>query len=199
LELTHNSALYASIQAGRELHLPTWTTKRDWVSDAFETLEHLGYVISSGYTAVRSPKLWRSVYTVEQFWHGADLLGLGESAFGHLQGVHYQNVDTHDRYLQCLAKGRPPLRRALKLTAEEKMRREVILQLKTGSLDAGYFRKKFNVEIIDHFEPQFQTLLDQGLLEIEGDRVQLNREGLLQVDWLLPGFYLAEHTGLRYS
>jgi oxygen-independent coproporphyrinogen-3 oxidase len=37
------------------------------------------------------------------------------------------------------------------------------------------------------------------MLEIDGDKIQLTRQGLLQVDWLLPQFYLPEHIGIRYS
>ena len=199
MELTYNSALYASTQAGRDRHLPDWPAKREWVGQAFENLERAGYTIGSGYMAIRDPKRWRFVYTVENFWHGADLLALGESAFGHIQGVHYQNADTFDRYTGLVANGKPPLRRAYKLSTEEKLRREVILHLKTGCLDAAYFRQKFGIELLEHFAPQIQLLLQKGFLEIDGDTLHLTREGLLQVDWLLPSFYLPWHVGVRYT
>ncbi|MBI3853000.1 MAG: coproporphyrinogen III oxidase family protein [Verrucomicrobia bacterium] len=199
LELTYNSRLYASLKSGRELPLPSWPAKRAMVAEGFHMCEAAGYVIGSGYMAIRNPKRWRFVYTVEHFWHGADLLALGETAFGHLRGVHYQNVDTFERYAEWLQKDKLPLRRALRLTPEEKLRREVILHLKTGQLDAGYFRDKFGVDLVDHLEPQFETLLNKGLLEIEGDTVRLTREGLLEVDWLLPDFYLPAHQGVRYT
>src|SRR4029078_10205340 len=126
LELTHNSALYASIQAGREVTLPSWPTKCNGTATAFNMCEEAGYIIGSGYMAIRNPQWWRFVYTVENFWHGADLLALGETAFGHIQGVHYQNADTFDRYTSLLAENHLPLRRALKLSPEHKLRREVI-------------------------------------------------------------------------
>jgi len=52
---------------------------------------------------------------------------------------------------------------------------------------------------LEHFEPQFEELLKGGLLKIERDTISLTREGLLQVDWLLPHFYLPEHVGVRYT
>lgn len=198
-ELTHNSAIYSSIQAGRNLSLPSWPTKRRRVAEAFEAFEGAGYVIGSGYMAIRDPAHWRFIYTVEHFWHGQDLLALGETAFGHLQGVHYQNADTFDKYVRTLARNELPVRRALRLPREEKLRREVILLLKTGALDASYFRKKFGVELVHHFGPQLEELVDSQLLEVEGDCLRLTREGLLEVDWLLPKFYLPEHLGVRYT
>jgi oxygen-independent coproporphyrinogen-3 oxidase len=198
-ELTWNSANYRSMQAGRALRLPSWPSKRRLVGEAFETFEGAGYVIGSGYMAIRDPSRWRFVYTVEHFWHGEDLLALGESSFGHLQGTHYQNADTFDSYVGLLAKDKLPLKRALSLTAEEKLRREVILLLKTGSLDCSYFAKKFGVDLLRHFAAQFEPLIKQHLAESDGQCIRLTREGLLQVDWLLPQFYLPEHQGIRYT
>jgi oxygen-independent coproporphyrinogen-3 oxidase len=199
LELTHNSALYGSIRAGRAPDLLDWPSKRQLVREAFETLEHLGYVIGSGYMAIRDPSRWRFVYTVEHFWHGADLLALGETAFGHFQGVHYQNADTFDRYTGLIADRKLPIRRAYRMSAEEKLRREVILHLKTGCMDAAYFRQKFGVELIEHFAEELNSLLRNAMLELHGDTIKLTRQGLLQVDWLLPRFYLPEHRGIRYT
>src|SRR6185295_15109813 len=117
----------------------------------------------------------------------------------HLQGVHYQNADTFEQYVGLLDRGKMPLRRAYRLNAEEKLRREVILHLKTGALDAAYFQKKFGVNLLEHFQPEFTGLLERGLLEIQGDRIQLTREGLIEVDWLLPDFYMPHHAGIRYT
>ena len=199
LELTHNSTLHASMQAGRDIELPSWPMKCQWTDVAFKMCEGAGYVLGGGYTAIRNRQWWRFVYTVENFWHGADLLALGESSFGHIQGVHYQNVDSFDLYTDSLAHGHLPLQRAMKLSPEQKLRREVILLLKTGQLDAAYFRDKFGIELLDHFEPQFERLLQSGCVEIEGDEIRLTRPALLQVDRLLPLFYLPEHVGIRYT
>jgi oxygen-independent coproporphyrinogen-3 oxidase len=199
LELTHNSPLHHSMEAGRKVSLPDWPTKRAWVADAFETLEHVGYTIASGYMAVRDPKRWRFSYTVDHFWRGEDLLALGETSFGHIQGVHYQNAHTFDRYVGLLDLGQLPWRRAYELSAEEKLRREVILQLKTGALDAAYFRRKFGIELTEHFANELSELTQREWLEIDGDSIRLTRHALLDVDWLLPAFYLPQHRGIRYT
>ncbi len=199
MELTYNSRLYASIKAGRSIRIPSWVAKRSMVDEGFKALEGAGYVIGSGYMAIRHPDRWRFVYTVENYWHGADLLALGETAFGHFQGVHYQNADTFEQYVSRVSEGRLPVRRALRLTDEEKLRREVILLLKTGTLDAAYYRKKFGVELKEHFAEQIAHLEENGFLESDGDCIRLTREGLLHVDWLLHDFYLPEHRNVRYT
>lgn len=199
LELTHNSGLYALLQAGLSMPLVSWEEKRAAVDEAFRMLEASGYTVASGYMAVRAPASWRFVYTVEHYWQGAELLALGESAFGLLQGFHYQNADEYEDYVARVRQGRLPLRRALRLGGEERLRREVILLLKTGQLDCAYFRRRFGVELGEKFAPEFERLRGQGFLEFENDRVRLTRKGLLQVDALLPAFYLPAHAGVRYT
>ncbi|SRR6266540_869718 len=198
-ELTHNSILYLQEGEACSPSLPNWAEKRRWVGRAFRKFEDVGYTVGSGYMAIRNSRNWKFVYTVDNFWHGGDLLALGESAFGHLQGVHYQNSDSFTDYVTRLVDGQLPLWRARRLTGEEQLRREVILQLKTGVLDAGYFSSKYGVDLREKFQEELEGLRRDHLLEFAGGRILLTRDGLLKVDWLLPRFYLPEHRGIRYT
>ena len=87
----------------------------------------------------------------DNLWHGADLLGTGVASFGHVSGVHYQNQTEWGDYTGDLEGGELPLYRAMRPTPHQLLVREMILQLKTGQLDAGYFRDKFGVDILDEF------------------------------------------------
>jgi oxygen-independent coproporphyrinogen-3 oxidase len=175
-----------------------WPTKRAWVNYAFEELEKAGYALSSAYTMVRDKDNTKFVYR-DSLWHGADMFGTGVASFGHVNGVHVQNVDAWEQYIEMLDKGELPLGRALPVQARELLIREMVLQLKTGRLDAGYFRRKFGAGILEDFADTFGRLAEEGLLEIKGDGVELTRPGLLQVDRLLPAFFLPEHRGSRYT
>jgi oxygen-independent coproporphyrinogen-3 oxidase len=84
-------------------------------------------------------------------------------------------------------------------TGHQLLVREMILQLKTGAIDAGYFRDKFGVEILDEWRDAWQERVGEGYVTIEGDRITLTREGLLRVDSLLPAFFEPEHQGVRYT
>lgn len=199
LELAYNSVFYAYSKAGREIALPTWEEKRDWVERAFAQCEKAGYSIVGGYMAIKDPSSYRLHYTIDHFWRGGDLLALGESSFGYLQGVHYQNADVFGAYTEALKAGKLPLRRAYKLTPEEKLRREVILQLKTGTLNSDYFMRKFGVNVLEYFADEFETLHTQGFLSLHEDNIQLTRAALLKVETFLTMFYLPEHRGVRYT
>ena len=52
---------------------------------------------------------------------------------------------------------------------------------------------------MDHFKNQFEKLQDEKMLRIEADGVRLTRQGLLQVDRLLPGFYASSYRNVRYT
>jgi oxygen-independent coproporphyrinogen III oxidase len=85
----------------------------------------------------------------------------------------------------------------------------VILQLKRGSIQPGYFAAKFAVDVRERFADAWKSLTDEGYLErragasviegADGDRISLRREGLSRVDSLLQRFFLSHHRGVRYT
>jgi oxygen-independent coproporphyrinogen-3 oxidase len=200
MELPYNTVFSKDI-LGRQVEIPVadWPTKRAWVSYAFDELLAHGYHISSAYTLVKNPHKVNFSYR-DHLWQGSDLLATGVASFGHISGVHYQNQTEWADYLgDLLVHHRLPLKRALRPTAQQLLIREMILQLKRGWLDAGYFRRKFGVEILDQWRPQWQAYAEEGLLGMTGDRIELTRQGLLVVDALLPAFFEPEYQKVRYT
>jgi oxygen-independent coproporphyrinogen-3 oxidase len=179
--------------------IANWSTKRRWVGEAFDALEQAGYHLRSAYTAVKDPARTRFVYT-DRLWQGADMAGLGVASFGHVNGVHMQNMDTWETYSAAIERGEIPLHRAYRPTGEERLIRELVLQLKLGSVRPRYFRDKYHVDILERFGDQFASLAAEGeLTSVEDDVVSLSRDGLLRIDSLLPRFFLPQHTGIRYT
>lgn len=176
-----------------------WATKRRWVQEAFAALERAGYHVGSAYTAVKDPSRTKFVYR-DRLWEGADLLGLGVASFGHLNGVHVQNLDKWATYQSAIEAGTIPLGRAYRPTAEERLIREFVLQLKRGANRPAYFAQKYGVDVLSRFAGAIKSLMQDGYLaEASADRVALTREGLMRVDVLLPRFFLPEHAGIRYT
>jgi oxygen-independent coproporphyrinogen-3 oxidase len=176
----------------------SWAQKRAWVDYAFRQFESAGYVVSSAYTLVK-PETHAGFIYRDALWRGADLVGTGVASFSHFQGVHYQNVDTWEQYIEMLERGELPIHRAFPVTDPQRLIREMILLLKTGKLDAAYFRNKFGVEIRREFSEGFSSLVEENFAELKGDEILLTREGLLRVDSLLPRFFEPEHRGIRYT
>jgi oxygen-independent coproporphyrinogen-3 oxidase len=110
-----------------------------------------------------------------------------------------QNVDAWEQYLSFLSKGELPLGRALPVQPRHMMIRELILQLKTGKIESEYFQKKFGVDILKEFAQPFHELAKEGYVSLTDGQVEVSRDGLLQVDRLLPAFFDPEHWGARYT
>jgi oxygen-independent coproporphyrinogen-3 oxidase len=192
LEVPYNTTLYKQMKE-QDRSVADWPTKRRWVDDAFKQLEQQGYTIASAYTAVKDSNNTAFAYR-DQLWHGADMLALGIASFSHINGVHFQNEPHMDPYLARLQNNEPPITRTLKPTGEELMIREFILQLKLGQLPKDYFQKKFKVDVQIRFNEPVQRLQDQGYLTHDETHIRLTRKGLLQIDGLLPNFFLPQHA-----
>jgi len=199
MELPFNT-VYSKDILGNQIETPVadWPTKRAWVDYAFNELAGAGYSVSSAYTMVKDPQKVNFSYR-DNLWKGSDLLATGVASFGHVGGVHYQNLAEWSTYTGELEAGRLPLLRGLRPTKHQLLVREMILLLKKGWLDAGYFRQKFEVEILSEWADVWEEYQRDGWLSVEGDRVTLTRDGLLRVDGLLPAFFEPEHQGVRYT
>ena len=202
MELPYNTTISANLLKGTGVFGDTvapWSTKRRWVAEAFEALEAAGYHVGSAYTAVKDPARAKFVYR-DRLWEGADLVGLGVASFGHVNGVHLQNLDTWETYSAAIGRDELPLGRGYRPSAEERLIRELVLQLKRGAVRPPDFTRKYGVDILDRFAAAFASLEADGwLARRDGTRVELTREGLLRVDVLLPRFFLPEHAGIRYT
>jgi oxygen-independent coproporphyrinogen III oxidase len=200
MEVPFNTTIYKEMQEGGKLVAPVadWHTKRRWVNEAFAELERNGYTVTSATTAVRDPARTKFVYR-DELWKGADLLGLGVASFSHVGGVHFQNLPDFESYTTAVKAGDFPIGRALETTAEERLIRELILQLKLGRVSASYFSEKFSVDVMQRFDAQFTELKRRGLMSEQGGWLVLSREALLKIDVILHAFFLPQHQNARYT
>lgn len=200
MEVPYNTTIYREMKAAGKLAAPVadWATKRRWVAYAYEEFEKAGYAVTSTTTVVRNPEKTRFLYR-ESLWAGADLLSAGVASFGHASGVHYQNHADIGPYMSALDAGALPVHRAYRTSAEERYRREFMLRLKFGQVSASYYVEKYGRDPREDLREPLHALERTGFLSIEGDRIQLSRDGLLQVDRLLQEFFLPEHRHARYT
>ncbi|MFB3040593.1 MAG: coproporphyrinogen-III oxidase family protein, partial [Candidatus Poribacteria bacterium] len=199
LEIPKNTPLYHLYHNEKLEDSPaSWQVKRTRLQQGFRRLERSGYQLRSAYTAARSEQGRRFLYQDSQY-QGADLIGIGASSFSYFRGAHYQNLTSLKSYLEQVQAGRLPIERAYFLNREERLVRELVLQLKLGSVTRGYFQEKFNTDIFERFSEAIANFEPRGLLYRNGEKLSLTREGLLQADHILSAFYLPEHQEVRYS
>jgi len=198
MELPYNTIISQEIlKDGKDSPIADWPTKQRWLNYAFDEYQAAGYQIASAYTLATTKKPCRFIYT-DALWHGGDMIGLGVSSFSHFSGVHFQNVHSFEEYVALIEKDELPLLRALTLTPKQKLIREIVLQLKTGSLDLGYFQTKFGVDVWAEFKSVFEPLKQDGFADKDDSFIRLTRKGLLQVDHFLSEFFEPELKAVRY-
>lgn len=199
MELPHNTEFSRRLRdAGGASPVATWQQKRAWVDYAFNVFEQAGYIVSSGYTLVRPSPHSGFVYR-DALWRGADMVGTGVASFSYVGGVHYQNLDQWDDYLEAVGRAELPLSRALPTTPRQRLIRELVLQLKLGRIQPEYFRDKFDVDVAAEFADAWRTLARDGMATTNGDGIRLTRAGLLRVDGLLPLFFEPQFRDVRYT
>jgi oxygen-independent coproporphyrinogen-3 oxidase len=200
MEVPYNTTLVKEMRIHGQNVAPVadWQTKRDWVNYAFAELEKAGFSVASAYAAVKDPARSKFLYR-DLLWTGADMIGLGVSSFSHVGGTHFQNRHDFDPYVESIQRGELPIFRALTPTQDERMIRELILQMKLGRVHRAYFQTKFGVDVEQRFADPLNKLREHGLIALDHDSLRLSRDGLLQVDKLLPEFFLPQHRSARYA
>lgn len=199
MEVPYNTTIYQRMKDGGTEVAPVaaWDTKRRWTAEVFDALAAAGYRQSSAYTSCRGERT-RFVYR-DALWHGADMLGLGVSSFGHLAGNHYQNEHSFEPYVSRVESGGLAVTRAYAMTDEERFIRELILRLKLGRLELQPLRDKFGIDPAERYRDVLARHAQAGLLTWDRDVVQTTQAGLLQVDRLLEPFFLEPHQDARYA
>lgn len=200
MEIPYNTTIYREMKESGRVTAPVadWPTKRKWVDWAFDRFEEAGYTVSSAYTVVKNPDTIKFVYR-DSLWEGADLLSAGVASFGHFGGVHYQNQADVGPYMTEIEAGGLPIFRAYPTNEEERFVREFVLQLKLGHVTAKYFRDKYGVDPLEKYPNELQKLVDENFFSVDGDDIRVSREGMLQIDRLLHGFFLEHHRDARYT
>jgi oxygen-independent coproporphyrinogen-3 oxidase len=200
MEIPYNTTIFKEMQASGEVTAPVadWRTKRAWVDWAFDRFTAAGYTVTSAYTVVKNPETTKFVYR-DSLWEGADLLSAGVASFGHLGGIHYQNQADVGPYMTEVDAGELPIFRAYPTNNEERFIREFVLQLKLGHTRMRYFTEKYGIDPAVHLAAPLAVLVEQGFFSIVGDEIRVSRDGLLQIDRLLHGFFLDHHRDARYT
>jgi oxygen-independent coproporphyrinogen-3 oxidase len=194
MEVPYNTTIFKEMKSHGETVAPVadWDTKRRWQDYAYREFEKAGYTITSAYTAVKNPEKSRFLYR-SLLWTGADMVGLGVASFSHVGGSNFQNEPDWEPYVGKVQAGQLPIYRALTPSGEERMIRELILQMKLGVVDSAYFESKFGIDVPRRFAGPISKLREQNFLEPGADDLRLSRDGLLQVDRLLQEFFLPQH------
>ncbi len=116
---------------------------------------------------------------------GLDLFGLGVSGISAIDDLYVQNAKSSSIYRSLLQNDVPATVRGYELTAEDELRRDVIMELMCNlKLHKPQVEAKHNIYFDRHFATELRRLRSfktDGLLELQPDTIRIRPEGRLVI------------------
>lgn len=184
-------------KAIREEDLPSTEEKFQIYVEARETfiqggyaaigMDHFSLEEDSIAKAYREGKLYRNFqgYSVEK---AEDMIGLGVTAIGYVEGAFLQNVKTIEEYGHRISNGMLPVMRGFELGPEDLLRRWVIQQLMCRfEVDKKLFQSQFGKEFDSHFAKERKGI-DPELAEENSETLRATETGRLFIRLVASAF-----------
>ena len=124
------------------------------------------------------------------YWDNAEYYGIGAGASGYVNGVRYKNHGPIRHYLSAVEEGNARITEE-HLSQKEQMEEEMFLGLrKKSGVSMARFEEKFGRSFDGLYGEIVRELVQQGLMQIDGDRVRMTKRGLFLGDTVAERFIL---------
>ena len=124
------------------------------------------------------------------YWDNAEYYGIGAGASGYVNGVRYKNHGPIRHYLKAVEEGNARIIEE-HLTLREQMEEEMFLGLrKKSGVSMTRFEEKFERSFDGLYGEIVRDLVQQGLMQVDGDRVRMTKRGLFLGDTVAERFIL---------
>jgi oxygen-independent coproporphyrinogen-3 oxidase len=130
---------------------------------------------------------------------------MGITAIGKVADTYSQNLKTLDEYYAALDGGRLPVYRGIELSADDRLRREIITRLICHfRLDFAVVEAAYGIVFRDVFAAELEalkTMQADGLMTIDERQIVVTPAGKLLIRNICMVFdrYLREQPAQRYS
>lgn len=124
------------------------------------------------------------------YWDNAEYYGIGAGASGYVNGVRYKNHGPIRHYLSAVEEGNARITEE-HLSQKEQMEEEMFLGLrKKSGVSMARFEEKFGRSFDGLYGEIVKDLVQQGLMQIDGNRVRMTKRGLFLGDTVAERFIL---------
>ena len=124
------------------------------------------------------------------YWDNAEYYGIGAGASGYVDGVRYKNHGPIRHYLNAVEAGNARITEE-HLSQREQMEEEMFLGLrKKSGVSMVRFEEKFGRSFDGLYGEIVRDLVQQGLMQNDGDRVRMTKRGLFLGDNVAERFIL---------
>lgn len=187
LELEHISVYSLILEEGTKLEelirsgklgLPEDEGERRmyWrVKEILEKNEYIHYEISNF-----AKKGYESKHNLD-CWYQKEYIGFGVAAHSYTNGIRYSNIENMEDYIKNYETGEVAENFVFheKQTHNMKVKEYMMLGLrKLKGISIQEFKEKFAANPIYAFKNELEKLVNENLLEIDGDYIKLTKKGL---------------------
>ncbi|HXH02371.1 MAG TPA: oxygen-independent coproporphyrinogen III oxidase [Candidatus Competibacteraceae bacterium] len=134
-----------------------------------------------------------------------DLVAMGMTAIGMLEGMYIQNAKDLETYYGHLDRGELPVVRGVALDGDDRLRREIITRLICDfALDSAAVERHHGIVFADYFATELAELREMaadGLLTLSAERITVSPAGRLLIRNICMVFdrYLRQAQEQRFS
>ena len=177
LIVEEETPFYKKLEAN-ELNLPEDELERKMYWAVKEKLEKSGYIhyeISNF-----AKKCFESKHNLS-CWNQEEYIGFGTSAHSYTNNVRYSNIDNIEEYINNFKTDNETENFVFheKQNKESKMKEFMMLGLrKIEGISIKDFKSRFALNPIFAYRKELEKLVDEELIEIDGDNIRLTNKGL---------------------
>lgn len=177
LIVEEETPFYKKLEAN-ELNLPEDDLERKMYWAVKEKLEKSGYIhyeISNF-----AKKGFESKHNLS-CWNQDEYIGFGTSAHSYTNNIRYSNIDNIEEYINNFKTDNETENFVFheKQNKESKMKEFMMLGLrKIEGISIKDFKSRFSLNPIFAYRKELEKLVDEELIEIDGDNIRLTNKGL---------------------
>lgn len=173
-------------QAQGQLKMPPDDFQRELFEITIDTLTGAGY---EHYEISNYAKPGKQCRHNLNYWVNGEYLGLGAGASSTFHGERFKNVNLPARYIAQINETQTAVASRETPDRGQRMGEAVMLGLRLrDGLNLNTFAKQFGIAFQETFGGPVARLAGMGLLEINGGRAVLTREGLFLADSVIVEF-----------
>ncbi|WP_244814000.1 oxygen-independent coproporphyrinogen III oxidase [Caballeronia sp. Lep1P3] len=210
----HMPALFKMQRQIDEAALPSPAVRLAILERVIERMSDAGYVyIGMDHFALPGDELARAhkAGTLQRNFQGysthadCDLIGIGASSIGKVGDVYAQNARDLADYAAAIDAGRFAIQRGVRLSADDLLRREIIMRLMCGgAVQYAQIERAHGIAFEDAFAGEIARLApmaDDGLVDIARDAIRVLPAGRMLVRNVASVFdrYLGQTPVKRFS
>ena len=115
------------------------------------------------------------------YWENESYAGVGAGAHGYIGGTRYSNIGPINRYMEQVTLRKRPIQNSHIVTEVEAMEEEMFLGLrKVHGVSAELFHQKFGQSLESVYGQTIKSLITNGLIQKNGDKIQLTKMGVFR-------------------